>query len=382
MLAHGIILALSLMGIANAGNTTCLNNSMDWFTQSVGESPCQVYERLRGTCSPGFQVGNMPNTAPGDTCGDQVSACCCNTVAFALSMLCMSCQWGIGSGVNQDFGFDAPVGTYGKYLSNCGRPSNRTLPDTVQMATCKQNIKIPSYVYNPSWETTGEWYFYYTRQTAELQIKSGENETSICADMLLKAAASSNSVASATQSLAFPTSTTGNDLAANRDSPPPVGAIVGGVFGGLALLAGGAVVGYFFSRRRTNRGVVDLMEESDKPGMVYEPYPLNHLSPARAQLPGSTTHGANSLGWTYVSGSSSSAGHGSSIAPAPAPIVAPVTVPGRQKGGVVDSISSGPGGDAGPSRSLLHHRNSSEENQANTRVSIGTELPPSYEPRR
>ncbi|KAF8593546.1 hypothetical protein BDV93DRAFT_228673 [Ceratobasidium sp. AG-I] len=53
-----LLVAFTIIGV-EAGNTTCKSNSLDWFTESVGETPCRVYERLRQTCSPSFQVGNM-----------------------------------------------------------------------------------------------------------------------------------------------------------------------------------------------------------------------------------------------------------------------------------------------------------------------------------
>ncbi|CAE6446594.1 unnamed protein product [Rhizoctonia solani] len=179
MLNHSFIIVLSLLALGGvqAGNTTCLNNSMDWFTQSVGETPCRVYEQLRRLCVPSFNIKNMSYVAPGDKCIDQLGDCCCNSVAFSLSMLCMSCQYGIGSGENGDFDFDAPVGTYAQYLNNCGKATNESLPDSVQKAACNAKLKLPAYIYKPSWTNTGEWYFYYTRLTAQLRIGSGENGT-------------------------------------------------------------------------------------------------------------------------------------------------------------------------------------------------------------
>ncbi|CAE7145426.1 unnamed protein product [Rhizoctonia solani] len=269
MLSHRILAILSFVFIhgTRAGNNTCLNNSMDWFTQSVGETPCRVNERLRGLCSPGFQVGNMGYIPPGDKCGDQVGKALhrysqgtfgidnrrgmlLQYCGICASMLCMSCQYGIGSGENGDYGFDAPQslgGTYGQFLNDCGRPTNQSLPTTVQKAVCNAKIKIPSYVYTPSWQTTGEWYFYYTRQTAQLQINSGDNETS----------------------------TRCNEVFATAQCRVEC-TCKGIAFGGVALLFLGAVAGFFLSKRFAwwgrNRGMVDLVEGHDKYGVVYEPY--------------------------------------------------------------------------------------------------------------
>ncbi|CUA72879.1 hypothetical protein RSOLAG22IIIB_05067 [Rhizoctonia solani] len=264
MLAHGVLLFVaSVAGIVRAGNTTCKTTSLDWFTQSVGETPCRTYERLRQVCSADYQVGNFRSTTPGDNCSGQPAICCCNSVAWALSMLCMNCQYGVGSSVNGDSGYDAGAGAYGIYLNNCGRPTNKTLPDTVQTAVCRQDIKIPSFVYNLFW-VTGDWYYEYSKGSAQLDISSGKNDTGLCPK-----ASSSSSTVSATESI-IPTS-----QPTSSESNVPVGAIAGGVVGGVVALAAAVLLGFFISRRRKGRrGVIDLTEENKSPSVDFEPYSM------------------------------------------------------------------------------------------------------------
>ncbi|CAE6477383.1 hypothetical protein ACGC1H_007618 [Rhizoctonia solani] len=262
MLAHGVIFFVaSVAGVVRAGNTTCKTNSLDWFTASVGETPCRTYERLRQICSADYQVGNFNPTTPGDSCGGQPAICCCNSVAWTLSMLCMNCQYGVGSSINGDTGYDAGAGAYGIYLNNCGRPTNKTLPDTVQTAVCRQNIKLPAFVYNLFW-VTGDWFYEYSKGTANLDISSGKNDTGLCP----KATSSSSTVIST--GTATPTA-----QPSSSESSTPVGAIAGGVVGGVVALAVAVLLGFFISRRRRSRGgVIDLTDENKSSSGTFEPY--------------------------------------------------------------------------------------------------------------
>ncbi|CAE6469917.1 unnamed protein product [Rhizoctonia solani] len=293
MLVHGALLFVaSIAGVAQAGNTTCKTTSLDWFTQSTGETPCRTYERLRQICSADYQVGNFRSTTPGDNCGGQPATCCCNSVAWALSMLCMNCQYGVGSSLNGDSGFDAGAGAYGIYLAGCGKPTNKTLPTDVQTAVCRQDIKIPAMLYNLFW-TTGDWYYEYTKGSAQLDISSGKNDSGICP----------KSSASSTVSTAISTGTASASEPTSSASSTPVGAIAGGVVGGVVLLAAAVLLGFFISRRRKDKGgVIDLTEENKPPSVTLEPY---NISPGNTAQPVAITPYAvpSSSGWTSTAGS-------------------------------------------------------------------------------
>ncbi|CAE6434642.1 unnamed protein product [Rhizoctonia solani] len=253
MLAHRILVFVGLIaGIVRAGNTTCKNTSLDWYTRSVGETPCRTYERMRQICDRDYQVGDFRTSIPGDNCGGQPATCCCNSVSFALSMLCMNCQHGVGSGLDGDNGYDARAGAYGLYLDNCGRPVNKTLPDTIQTAACRQNIKLPHFIYSIFW-SGGDWYYRFNRETAQSEISDGKNNTGIC-----PTPSPTVSTVSGTETItptAVPTSSEFNT---------PVGAIAGGVVGGVVALAATVLLGFYISRRQRNRGVIDLTEEKKR----------------------------------------------------------------------------------------------------------------------
>ncbi|EJF61027.1 P-loop containing nucleoside triphosphate hydrolase protein [Dichomitus squalens LYAD-421 SS1] len=138
---------------ANAGNTTCASSQLDWYTSVVGESPCVTYQRLRQICNNDYQVPTFRTNTPGDQCDDQVASCCCNTVAFQLSMLCMNCQYDTQPG--DQIGIDAGVGAYTLYRQTCGAGTNHSLPDDIQSAVCNLNIRLDNYLYG-GWDD-GSW---------------------------------------------------------------------------------------------------------------------------------------------------------------------------------------------------------------------------------
>ncbi|KAJ6548860.1 hypothetical protein B0H19DRAFT_194595 [Mycena capillaripes] len=141
------------VGRAAADNLACKGTGMDWYINMVGETPCQTYQKLRQICNAQYAVGVQNTNTPPDSCSDQVSTCCCNTVSFALSMLCLNCQQDIGTGT----GFDAGVGAYGDYLGSCGNPQSFKLPTDIQTAVCNEKIKINDDLYSNGWGD-GAWF--------------------------------------------------------------------------------------------------------------------------------------------------------------------------------------------------------------------------------
>jgi hypothetical protein len=105
-----LLAVVTAAGSSAAQNlTVCATNQLDWYTSVVRETPCRTYERLRQICdkdcacflpwheplaadavAPDCKdtVGQFNNTAPGDSCN---SPCCCNSIAWNLSMLCLKC---------------------------------------------------------------------------------------------------------------------------------------------------------------------------------------------------------------------------------------------------------------------------------------------------
>ncbi|KZT34033.1 hypothetical protein SISSUDRAFT_358192 [Sistotremastrum suecicum HHB10207 ss-3] len=179
LLIGGILLGW-LSGIAlgqtPTGNTVCKGVAMDWYTVAVKETPCRTYERLRQTCNSNYTVGMQTvhgSTLKGapDACIDPNPACCCNYIAFALSMLCLNCQQNVGSllfagkdGTGQDTGYLAGAGSFQLYLTNfgqspqCAPQLNTSFPQNVQQQVCLEGLNIDDNLYSPTnFSPDGSW---------------------------------------------------------------------------------------------------------------------------------------------------------------------------------------------------------------------------------
>ncbi|KAJ8496959.1 hypothetical protein ONZ51_g799 [Trametes cubensis] len=132
-----------------------------------------TYQRLRQICNNDYQVQNFGHDPPGDHCDDQVVVCCCNTVAFQLSMLCMNCQHDLEAG--DVVGIDAGVGTYAAYRASCGAGTSNALPADIQQAVCNENIRLDDYLYG-GW-SDGSWFYVWTRENAERDHAANDNNT-------------------------------------------------------------------------------------------------------------------------------------------------------------------------------------------------------------
>ncbi|KAI1783624.1 hypothetical protein LXA43DRAFT_855247, partial [Ganoderma leucocontextum] len=170
--------------------TTCVSKQLDWYSSVVGESPCMTYQRLRQICNNDYQVPSFKSTVPGDQCDDQVSACCCNMIAFQLSMLCMVCQQdtqdtgGIGidarkhchavSNCLKPHGVcSAKPGMFDVYGDSCHPVANHRLPSDIQSAVCNENIRIDNFLYG-GWD---DGTCVYTEETAERNHAANNNNT-------------------------------------------------------------------------------------------------------------------------------------------------------------------------------------------------------------
>lgn len=243
-----------------AGNTTCLSGQLDWYTTAVGETPCMTYQRLRQICNNAYVVGNFAANTPGDRCDDQVSDCCCNSVAFALSMLCMNCQEDAVSG--NVAGIDAAPGTYTTYLASCGTSTNQSLPASIQQAVCNKNIKIDNFLYNRSYWTDGSWFYRWTADYAvEQQAINNNNTFTVCPNQVSPSASLPVSTTVPTSAASLTLTSVVSALSSSSGNTTSVvlstsstsqKAIIGGAVGGAAL-AIIAVLGGVYCYRRNKR---------------------------------------------------------------------------------------------------------------------------------
>ncbi|KAI0643023.1 hypothetical protein C8Q79DRAFT_202553 [Trametes meyenii] len=169
------VTALLGASFVHADDTTCASGQLDWYTGVVGETPCQTYSKLRQICNNDYQVPRL-NTSQDDQCNEQVADCCCNAIAFQLSMLCLNCQ---RDAVHDSQGIDAPIGVFDHYRANCGINANSSLPDDIQQAVCNKNVRIDDFLYE-DWEG-GQWSYVTTKDAAmKLHADNGNNSFTHC----------------------------------------------------------------------------------------------------------------------------------------------------------------------------------------------------------
>ncbi|KAI1789397.1 hypothetical protein LXA43DRAFT_583721 [Ganoderma leucocontextum] len=249
-----LLLVLSLLvDFSWAGNTTCASGQLDWYTSVVGETPCETYQRLRQICNIDYQVPSMSRTPPGDTCDDQVSDCCCNTIAFQLSMLCLNCQNDASNG--SITGVDAPPGTYGKYVDTCNTQHIDVLPTDVQQAVCNKNIRLDNFLYT-HWNDSS-WYYVWTKENAGKAHAANNNNTFTHCPNQISSSTSATSLQTATLSASSSTQSAGDStttpVGAISNTVPNAGTVAGIVVSILAILGLGALALWVLRRRRTDQ---------------------------------------------------------------------------------------------------------------------------------
>ncbi|ESK90401.1 P-loopcontaining nucleoside triphosphate hydrolase protein [Moniliophthora roreri MCA 2997] len=245
------------------GVDACLDGGLDWYSTALEETPCRTYERLRRICNPNYNVPFMTIPAPGDSCDDDLGDCCCNSISFSLSMLCLTCQKGLGTNQNIK-GINAFPGSYAKYLTHgpglCGTQVNKTLPDVVQTAVCRQGIKLYDAFYNRVFWDDGSWFFEWTSNfLSQQQSAFGEQAYDAACSPPSSASLSASvfSVPSSTDTVSIPLSAstepqTTSIVGQSDGSRLSVGAIAGIAVGAgiVGIVAAGAV---FFLACRNRR---------------------------------------------------------------------------------------------------------------------------------
>ncbi|KAJ3828673.1 hypothetical protein F5880DRAFT_825620 [Lentinula raphanica] len=202
------------------GQIACSGTGMDWYMNMVGETPCATYERLRQICNPAFQVGTMNTNTPPDECNEQVADCCCNSVAFTLSMLCLNCQQNIGTGS----GYDAGKGAYQDYLQGsrsagswCSPVTNQSLPHEIDTAVCDSNIKIIDDIRTGLFWSDGSWFYIWSTEAISKDVAAnGGNAFTHCA-----------SVMSTSTTTDTPTTTAGTPATSPTTASPVTAAAIG-----------------------------------------------------------------------------------------------------------------------------------------------------------
>ncbi|KAF9260517.1 hypothetical protein L218DRAFT_1079308 [Marasmius fiardii PR-910] len=254
----------SLVAAQGLGTASCKDTGLDWYIRKIGETPCRTYERLRQICNSNFRVGTLNTNTPPDFCDEQVANCCCNNIAFSLSMLCLTCQQGLGTAGN---GIDAGQGAYQDYLTAtrksgfCSPQTNKTLPSDVQSAVCNQNISIYDDLYTFSFWSDGSWCSKVTEETINKnQLANPDKVITKCpkTGAVTNSSSSTNSLSSTSSSSispGHPTAGSGNlnsDEGSSGSSGLSTGATAG-IAVAVAIVAIAVIGGLFFWFRRRRR---------------------------------------------------------------------------------------------------------------------------------
>ncbi|EED81965.1 predicted protein [Postia placenta Mad-698-R] len=261
------VIGLVGASLVQASNTTtCASGALDWYIDAVGETPCMTYQRLRQICN-------------------SYSTCCCNSIAWSLSMLCMNCQQNIKGNDSGDV--DAPAGAYFQYrniskFGYCGAGTNQSsvslypftfagLPAQVQSAVCNTGIRLDNFLYDFFWDNGA---CTYTREQSELDQAQSDNNTFTHCPNATTTSASSQTAATGTGTGSSQTRTTAapsGSVAGTTSSSKSVdtGAIVGGAVGGAAGLIVLALVAFFAWYRRLRTPGQAGMPSPVTQGMVY-----------------------------------------------------------------------------------------------------------------
>ncbi|KZW01419.1 hypothetical protein EXIGLDRAFT_760910 [Exidia glandulosa HHB12029] len=268
MLLPFIFIFLVFLDFTNAGDTTCARIDARW-NNADGLNPCEVYQRLRQLCDSEYEVPALsldgPNR-PTDRCSDG-SPCCCNSVAFQLSMLCLSCQRGTDGTKAQGTG--AVSGSYQSYISSCP-PDSDSVTSSVQAQICNSTprLDVPSYLYRYRQEdTTGGW------SEDKLSVDLVSSDASPCSTLH-----NDNGSSSADEPVETTNTRTWGPVPAQvaytrTQTPYKTRALIGGLLGGaialVAIVAAGVAV--YMNRREKKRRL--QFEASQAPEMA-ETQPL------------------------------------------------------------------------------------------------------------
>ncbi|KAF8843547.1 hypothetical protein BDN67DRAFT_1000775 [Paxillus ammoniavirescens] len=295
-IAFWALLCTSLSGLpatlAQESNATC-QPSFTWADNSLGQSPCIVASYLESQCfTNGFNIqGLNPGQYYGAPSGAYANPCECNTVAYSLVSACGACQ-------------GAVYLTWPAWTVNCNATLDRysvlifLLPDTLRVNSpvSRKHLRPVQlflrgrFLASVSVESSRfvtEVTFHYLVQVndtwdgnaayinASTTSSTTTTTTTTPSPSLVQTTTSSPQVAS-------PSSTTESSRATTN-----VGAIAGGVIGGVALLAVAGVVIFCVGKRYrgTKKNSSDQLPDISQsvPPYAFSGQPVGYQAPAAPQ---------------------------------------------------------------------------------------------------
>ncbi|KAH9973125.1 hypothetical protein BGW80DRAFT_1445663 [Lactifluus volemus] len=252
---------------------------------SIGQDPCTVIGYLLSPCYGGFSPYAALPEADISYIGPapyEGNACKCSTVAYSLLSACAACQYALWI-------------SWSEYTRNC-QGIDLSRPETEKLAP-SYLFAIPNGTSVPYWAlidvtVEGIWNLNESRAVGNIP-EAGPGA-------VINTPASSAILSSSFQATHSPTATSSK----SRGSSSNVGAIAGGVVGGIVVLAATAFIFFFLGRRMHRQGsptapVFDptpqpLMDEvrpqsSDGGAFVPPPLPDTRAPPIRPYDPDDPT---------------------------------------------------------------------------------------------
>lgn len=220
-------------------NITCLS-SFGWMNNSLGQNPCLVTAYLSGPCAGGkYQIVALPPGAHylGPTL-EGANPCQCNSVIYSTTTACGVCQ-GL-----------TPV-TWSSWKANCSTAFTQLYPTTIPTGTAVPNWAYLDVVTSDIFNATAA------------QLDGDLPESNATAPLSISIPTSTTSL-----STSVPVSTTSTASSTPTSKSSTVGAIAGGVIGGIAGVGAitGLVAWFFIKRRRSHRALLAIY--GDKPHMA------------------------------------------------------------------------------------------------------------------
>ncbi|KAJ7223371.1 hypothetical protein GGX14DRAFT_658010 [Mycena pura] len=212
LLATAALAAARSVDKRGAQSEAVCSSDFNWADNSESLSPCTLTAFVWGACFTGnWDVPMLNSTNQYDNPNSTTAnTCTCSWAAYNLISACTACQ-----------NFDASVQTWAAYQQDC----SKYLTDTF----FPSNVKLPAGTTFPFWAVTNPTSWMNARfNSAQAQALAKEGK---------------------------PDLVPGQDSGGGK-SKAPIGAIVGGVVGGVAVLAIGAAIVFWFirkSKRQQNR---------------------------------------------------------------------------------------------------------------------------------
>ncbi|KAJ7600981.1 hypothetical protein C8J56DRAFT_911775 [Mycena floridula] len=255
------VLSLSSRASAQLQPATCTNSAFSWAFNSLNQSPCDIATILASRCDSTFYVPALPaGYFYSGNGAAYTTECVCNEVYYTLLSVCGDCQQGFAS-------------PWPLWSVNCTEAQTfNTYPGTLP-----SNTRIPHYAYLPLL-ANGTVDF----TTAQFDI----------------GAETVPAVTTTSRRLGSTSSPDSTNIASHK--PTPVGAIVGGVIGGLVLL-GLLGVGIFLCLKKRKSGTTAAPSSAYGQGALpgQHPGPISMMNEKQYNPNDPTTFpSGNSAAWT------------------------------------------------------------------------------------